>query len=774
MRNIVASHPLLYTVLAIFIIPLVFWVGDTLLDFRVYSESFVYLLFYDQNEEQWINRVIFITALLLISTVVLIVLYRFYNKKSIRDNDHSNKRDPIYSQDEKSNDHNPMINLKSILNAFDFPFYIIDCQSYEIKLTNQPLELKENNRTPKCFQQIHNRDSICSLGGQICPIEMVRKTKKSVIVEHIYQGEQGGTNYIEIHGFPILDERGRVHHIIEYFIDLSERKLFIEALARESSINSAVAELSQLLIKTPSLDTVTDLILSYSKYFSQSQFGFVGYIDQETGYLICPTMTKEIWHICEVSNKSPVFKEFKGLWGWVLNQKQSLFVNDLRSDPRSTGIPKGHIAIERFLGVPALVNDELTGMIGLANSPRDYTKEDLKIIERLAVLLGIAIQQKRNEVRLKKEHDQLLTIFNSTDNISYVIDKESFTLLYINSATKAIFGDVTGEYCYKAIRNQPSICSDCPTKKTLSDNPETDHPVHIFEYFDSTIQRWYKCINQEIIWTNGKWAYYEQAVDIDSLKRHEQDLIKMNNQLQQAIKEVEAANNLKVEFLNNVSHQLLTPLNTVLGFSQLLKNESKSSQTIEIAGSILESGIKLKAIVDDMLDMSKLERGRVSLKIEPVVLSDVVFIVEKTVLKQLSEKPLDLDVKIKEHVPSIIMVDKDKIIQILASLFSNAIKYTNQGKVALIIDCDHRYLYFAVEDTGIGINENSLTKIFDPFFQIDGSLTKMNEGTGLGLSITKRLIEVMGGNISVQSKLGKGSIFMFSIPLNLDLESIAD
>ena len=157
-------------------------------------------------------------------------------------------------------------------------------------------------------------------------------------------------------------------------------------------------------------------MLEHARRLTKSVFGYVGYIDPGTGYMVSPTLTREIWDKCNVKDKGIVFKKFNGLWGWVLNNRKPLMTNTPSDDPRSSGIPAGHLPIHRFLSAPALIGERLIGQITLANSERDYTDHDLQSITRLASLYAIALQRKRMEEKLwyLSTHDGLTGLYNRT------------------------------------------------------------------------------------------------------------------------------------------------------------------------------------------------------------------------------------------------------------------------------------------------------------------------------------------------------------------------
>ncbi|MBN1889727.1 MAG: GAF domain-containing protein [Thermoflexales bacterium] len=178
-------------------------------------------------------------------------------------------------------------------------------------------------------------------------------------------------------------------------------------LAWDAGVNAAAAELSKALISSLSLDDVSALVLEQASRLTGSAFGFVGYIDPQTGYMISPTMTRDIWESCQVADKSIVFEKLGGLWGWVLEHRQPLLTNAPRDDPRSSGVPQGHLPIQRFLGVPAVLGETLVGMVSLANSARDYGEQDLALVERLATLYALAVQRTRAEEEIRQLNESL-------------------------------------------------------------------------------------------------------------------------------------------------------------------------------------------------------------------------------------------------------------------------------------------------------------------------------------------------------------------------------
>ncbi|PWR70251.1 ATP-binding protein [Methanospirillum lacunae] len=252
-----------------------------------------------------------------------------------------------------------------------------------------------------------------------------------------------------------------------------------------------------------------------------------------------------------------------------------------------------------------------------------------------------------------------------------------------------------------------------------------------------------------------------------------------NIRAKEAQKEAESANNAKSVFLANMSHELRTPLNAVLGFSNLMRNDINTSPDQRITLDIISrSGEHLLNLINDILDMSKIEAGGIVTDISPFDLGGMVNDVLDLMHVRADEKKIILSLDQTSDFPRFIRGDYTKIRQILINLIGNAIKFTLKGKVTLFLnakpsdDSKNRVIIFKIQDTGIGISHDDQKRIFEPFIQVN-NLT-YQKGTGLGLTITKQYVELMNGTIQVESSPGEGSIFSVEIPVEIANESDID
>ncbi len=412
-----------------------------------------------------------------------------------------------------------------------------------------------------------------------------------------------------------------------------------------------------------------------------------------------------------------------------------------------------------------------------------------------AVVAHIDVTKEKEATQAVMESEQrLLAVLNSIDALVFVTDIDTFEILMINDFGKKIFGDVVGRRCWEAIQSgQEGPCTFCSEAPLLDGNGEPAG-VRRWQVFNHRTKRWYDCRDSAIRWTDRKYVRLEIAMDITETKKIEEELRVHRDELDRLValrteelsesnrelerqtalaKEMalkaEAANEAKSAFLANVSHEIRTPINAVIGFTELLLDSPLSSEQRRQAETVRASAETLLFLINEILDFAKIEAGKLELEVVDFDLRNIVEGFAGTLALQAYTKGIELACGVEPALPSKVRGDPVRLRQILMNLGSNAVKFTQKGETVISVAKESEtgetvWIRFSVRDTGIGIPGEKMGLLFTKFTQLDASTTRRYGGTGLGLAISKHLVERMGGSIGVESEHGNGSTFWFVLP----------
>jgi PAS domain S-box-containing protein len=378
-------------------------------------------------------------------------------------------------------------------------------------------------------------------------------------------------------------------------------------------------------------------------------------------------------------------------------------------------------------------------------------------------------EQKESDAKLQKAHDVMEKLLESMDAMLMVTENESDKIIYLNDGFKSEFDfsdEVIGRTCWETIvPGAVKRCDFCP-KNTLS--IDRDDCVS-WEYQNKQLNKWYRITSRFIDWHDGSRVFMEQCIDITDSKEVLLEIGKARDI-------AEVANKTKSSFMANMSHEIRTPMNSIIGFTELAQYGDISEKTREYLVNIQDSAEWLLRIVNDILDISKIESGKILLEHIPFDLRDILAHCQSAIIPRAEEKGITLYCYAEPSIGKNLLGDPVRLRQALMNLLSNAVKFTNNGTVklsAVIKESTEQSITiaFEIKDSGIGMDSEQIKKIFDPFIQGDDSITRKFGGTGLGLAITKNIIELMGGTLNVESAINIGSRFAFEITFDLISDS---
>ncbi len=364
------------------------------------------------------------------------------------------------------------------------------------------------------------------------------------------------------------------------------------------------------------------------------------------------------------------------------------------------------------------------------------------------------------EKRVKEERDNLNLIFESMVDGVYAVF-EDYRVEFMNKVLRDEFGDHVGDICYEVFHGRTEPCPMCKLSEVLAGKTVR------WEWHSRKMNRIYDLIETPVKNIDGSISKLTIFRDITKRKKAEEEIQKLNRELELKVVDLEAVTRMKTEFLSITSHELRTPLTPMKAQLQMLEEGYKGGLTDKQRESvelILRNLTRLDNLIKDILDISRIEMGRIKLRFEAMSINDVAK--EAMIMQEpfAKEKEINVVTDLAE-LPSVVG-DSERLRQVIGNLMNNAIKFSDNGSEVLIgSKREGDKVLFRITDYGVGISEEDKEKLFKPFSQIDSSMGRKRGGSGLGLAIAKGIIQAHNGDIRVESEPGKGSTFYFTIPL---------
>ena len=376
-----------------------------------------------------------------------------------------------------------------------------------------------------------------------------------------------------------------------------------------------------------------------------------------------------------------------------------------------------------------------------------------KLGEAIANINGMAEDVEKATQESKRAIHVLQSVMSNVDAVIYVCDPATKRLIYMNNYLLDLVDreDALGGICYELLHGNTEPCDFCPQKHLFdAEGNPTSEPYH-WEFHNELMDKDFLITDRMVTWHDGRVLHMEVATDVTE---------------RNALVLAEAANKAQRDFVSRMSHELRTPMNGVLGMAQLAIQAAPPPAQLEYLKKIQASASLLLGIINDLLDFSRIEAGKLSIENRVFNLHEMVDNVKQLILPRTDEKKLELVISLDETVPTYVIGDDLRLSQILLNLLGNASKFTLEGTIALRMRAKPlgngvNRLFCSVHDSGIGMTAEQQATLFEPFTQADASTSRRFGGTGLGLSISKALVELMGGDIFLESEENKGSIFSF-------------
>jgi two-component system sensor histidine kinase/response regulator len=600
--------------------------------------------------------------------------------------------------------------------------------------------------------------------------------RPTISQEEITYADDGHKELVEIIKVPMYSRQGTIVGVMSVARDISERKQHEAFSAFQARRAGALLELPRA---AESMDEVSFIQrgLGILESLTDSSLSFLQFVGDDQQSIETSTFSK---HTLAQLDSINVSDHPAGNITSITTQDETQVINDFDNCTEEVYLPAGLPKLQRIIKLSIIEDNKVVVFAGVGNKSEEYNDLDVETARLIINDMRRIVQRQRTAVQLRK----LAQVVEQSPE-SIVIMNLNREIEYVNHA----FIKQTGYSAEELIGNSPEI---------LSSGKTSEETVHSMELAINNGENWQgEFINRSkdgneftesvlivpLHQSDGTITHYtginsditEQkriAAELENHRHHLEDLVhQRTEELIEAQQRAETASKAKSEFLANMSHEIRTPMNAIIGLTHLLQNAEPSHEQAEGLSKINRSAAHLLSIINDILDISKIEAGKMSLESVAFSTDSLFNDVSSTLRDTILAKGLELKIESGE-LPAWLNGDLTRLHQALLNYVGNAVKFSEHGTITLRSEIlekeDERLLIrFAVQDTGIGIESEKLDRLFQPFEQADASTTRQHGGTGLGLIITQRLAELMGGDAGAKSEPGKGSTFWFTAWLGL-------
>ena len=563
-------------------------------------------------------------------------------------------------------------------------------------------------------------------------------------------------------------------------------RLSQDQLTRQHELSTAVARAQNRFIRDSDPLAVFAELLSDTLALTQSDYGLIAEWKDQDNHdedLKAIAILDRSWdEDVRATYRERIaaglqLKDSRVLFASALSSGTPMVLNNLTLVASRNGLPGGTATLRNLVAVPLSISGQRLGLVVIANRDNGYDQLLMDFLQPLlATIAQILLAVHGDQQRRDAEHAVIDSAERTRVVIDNVIDGIILTdaaglIVQLNRAAERIYGYTANEAIGRAMQTLMSkdgatfveVIGACGADRESHANRDVANAASVIREVVG-LRNNGESFEMELAVTptplSGQNMFTVVVRDITQQKRTHQALV-------EASEAAAAANRAKSEFLANMSHEIRTPMNGVLGMTELLMDTPLDRVQRDYTDTIRDSAKSLLTVVNDILDYSKVEAGKLELEEIDMDLRDVVEDVARLIAMQAHSKELEVNAHVDSSLPDMLIGDPGRMRQVLLNLGSNAVKFTEHGEVRInlsvqSVDVAQLQIRCEVCDTGIGIPARRLEMLFKPFTQVDSSMTRRFGGTGLGLSIVRSLVELMGGEVGVESTVGKGSTFWFT------------